>query len=162
MSEQRIHPQAIIDPKAKLADDVTVGPWTLIGADVEIGAGSVIGPHVILKGPTKIGKNNKIFQFSSIGEDPQSVGIQDPTTRLEIGDDNIFREAVTIHRGTAEGAGVTKIGSNSIFMANAHVGHDSVVGDHVVFANNATIGGHVKIGHHVGLSGFTEIGRAHV
>ena len=152
-----IHPQAIVDPKAKLAPDVEVGPWTIIGPDVEIDEGTVIGPHVVLRGPTKIGKFNKIFQFASVGEECQDKKYKGEPTRLEIGDRNIIRECVTIHRGTVQDKGLTKIGDDNLLMAYVHIGHDCVVGNHTVFANNAAIAGHVTVGDFVILGGFTNI-----
>lgn len=152
-----IDSRALIDPTAKLADDVEVGPWSIIGPDVEIGAGTVIGPHVVIKGPTKIGKNNRIFQFSSVGEDCQDKKYAGEPTTLTIGDDNVIREGVTIHRGTIQDAGTTIIGSHNLFMAYAHVAHDCVVGDHVIMANNTAIAGHVHIGDWTILGGFTAV-----
>lgn len=152
-----IDSRALIDPTAKLADDVEVGPWSIIGPDVEIGGGTVIGPHVVIKGPTKIGKNNRIFQFSSVGEDCQDKKYAGEPTTLTIGDDNVIREGVTIHRGTIQDAGTTTIGSHNLFMAYAHVAHDCVVGDHVIMANNTAIAGHVHIGDWTILGGFTAV-----
>src|SRR5690606_17475536 len=129
----RIHPLAIIDPAARLADDVEVGPWTLIGPDVEIGAGTVIGSHVVLKGPTTI------FQFASVGEDCQDKKYKGEPTRLIIGANNVIREGCTLHRGTVQDQGVTRIGSNNLLMAYVHIAHDCVVGDNIIMANNATI-----------------------
>ncbi|AQZ93278.1 acyl-ACP--UDP-N-acetylglucosamine O-acyltransferase [Halopseudomonas phragmitis] len=153
----RIHPQAIVDPSARLADDVEVGPWTLIGPEVEIGAGSVIGSHVVIKGPTRIGRNNRIFQFASVGEDCQDKKYNGEPTRLEIGDNNVIREGCTIHRGTVQDQGVTRIGSNNLLMAYVHVAHDCVVGDNIIMANNATIAGHVQIGNGAILGGYTTV-----
>ena len=152
-----IHPSAIIDPSAKLADDVEVGPWTIVGADVEIGAGSVIASHVVLKGPTKIGCNNKIYQFSSVGEDTPDLKYQGEATRLVIGDNNVIREGVTIHRGTVQDRGETTIGNNNLLMAYVHIGHDSVIGDNTVFVNNASVAGHVYVGDWAILAGYTLV-----
>lgn len=152
-----ISPQAIIDPKAQLADNVEVGPWTCIGPDVVIGSGCRIASHVVIKGPTVIGSNNQIFQFSTIGEDTPDLKYAGEPTRLEIGDNNIFREGVTIHRGTVQDNSVTRIGSNNLLMAYVHVGHDSVLGSHCIFANNAALAGHVKIGDYANISGYTLI-----
>ncbi|MFT6975045.1 MAG: UDP-N-acetylglucosamine acyltransferase, partial [Bermanella sp.] len=116
-----IDPRAIIDPSAELASNVTIGPWTIIGPDVVIGEGTEISSHVVVKGPTTIGKNNRIFQFCTIGEDCQDKKFKGEATRLEIGDDNIFREACTVHRGTTQDNELTKIGSNNLFMVNVHV-----------------------------------------
>ncbi|WP_016955865.1 acyl-ACP--UDP-N-acetylglucosamine O-acyltransferase [Catenovulum agarivorans] len=152
-----IHQTAIIDSKAKLASNVSVGPWSYIGADVEIGEGTVIGSHVVIKGPTKIGRNNKIFQFSSIGEECQDKKYAGEPTRLEIGDNNIIRESVTIHRGTVQDNSLTKIGSGNLLMAYVHIAHDCMVGDNNILANNATLAGHVHVGDFAILGGFTGV-----
>lgn len=153
----RIHPQAIVDPSAQLADDVEVGPWTLIGPGVEIGAGTVIGPHVVVRGLTTIGRNNRIFQFASVGEDCQDKKYQGEPTRLVIGDNNVIREGCTLHRGTVQDKGVTTIGSDNLLMAYVHVAHDCVVGNNIIMANNATIAGHVTIGDGAILGGYTTV-----
>ncbi|MCV6611887.1 MAG: acyl-ACP--UDP-N-acetylglucosamine O-acyltransferase [Amphritea sp.] len=152
-----IDSRAIIHPSAKLADDVSVGPWTEIGADVEIGAGTVINSHVVIKGPTRIGCNNKIYQFASVGEECQDKKYNGEPTELVIGDNNIIREGCTVHRGTVQDNSITVIGSDNLFMANVHVAHDCVVGDHNIFANNCALAGHVHIGDHVILGGFTAV-----
>jgi len=152
-----IHPQAIVDPRARLGKDVHVGAFSIIGPDVHIGDGTWIGPHVVVNGPANIGRDNKIFQFSSIGEAPQDLKYAGEPTRLEIGDRNVIRECCTFSRGTAGGGGVTRVGSDSLFMAYVHVAHDCQVGDRVVFANNATLAGHVEIGAHSILGGFVGI-----
>ena len=152
-----IHPQAIVDPSARLADDVTVGPWSFIGADVEIGAGTVIEPHVVIRGPTQIGAGNHIFQFSSIGEATPDLKYRDEPTRLIIGNDNIIRESVTIHRGTVQGRSETLIGDSNLIMAYAHVGHDSVIGNHTILVNNTALAGHVFVGDWAILSGYTLV-----
>lgn len=152
-----IHPTAIVDPAARLADDVEVGPFTVIGADVEIGAGSRIGPHVVLKGPTRLGERNRIFQFASVGEDCQDKKYAGEPTRLVMGDDNVVREGATLHRGTVQDRGETTIGSRNLFMAYSHVGHDCVIGDDCILANQATLGGHVTLGDFVILGGLTAI-----
>ena len=149
-----IHPTAIIDESAKLAANVEVGPYSIIGADVEIGAGTRIGPHVVIKGPCSIGEGNRIFQFSSIGEDPQDLKYDGELTRLEIGDNNVIREYVTMNRGTEGGGGVTKVGSNNLFMAYIHIAHDCIVGDRVIMANGSSLAGHVTVGEHAILAGF--------
>ncbi len=158
-----IHPTAIIDPSAVLADDVRVGPYSIIGANVTIGAGCDIGPHVVIKGPTTVGQNNRIYQFSSIGEDPQDKKYSDdaPTT-LEIGDDNLIREHVTINRGTVQGGGVTKVGNDNWIMAYVHIAHDCIIGSHTIMANNATLAGHVIIDDYVILGGFTLVSQFNV
>ena len=143
-----IHPQAIIDPSARLASDVTVGPWTYIGPNVEIGAGTRIESHVVIKGPTKIGANNHIYQFASVGEDCQDLKYDGEPTELVIGDNNTIREGCTIHRGTVQDQGITRIGNHNLFMANVHVAHDCVVGSHIIIANNAALAGHVHVDDH--------------
>lgn len=152
-----IHQTAIIDPSAKIAEDVEIGPYTIIGADVEILSGTWIGPHVVINGPTKIGKENKIFQFASIGEQPQDLKYNGQPTRLEIGDRNTIREYVTFNRGTDEDKGLTLIGSDNLFMAYVHVAHDCQVGNHNVFANSASLAGHVVVGDNAILGGFTLV-----
>jgi len=154
----RIHPTAIVDPKARLHETVEVGPYTVIGADVEIGERTWIGPHVVLSGPCRIGKGNKIYQFASIGELSQdkSAKATDPT-RVEIGDDNLIRENVTINRGTMKDTGVTRIGNDNWLMAGAHVAHDCSVGSHTVLANCVLLAGHVHIEDWAILGGFTGV-----
>lgn len=152
-----IHPTAIIDPTARLADDVKVGPWTIIGPNVEIGAGTIIHSHVVIKGPTTIGQHNTIYQFSSVGEDTPDLKYKGEPTRLEIGDHNIIREGVTIHRGTVQDRGVTIIGNHNLIMAYAHIGHDSIVHNHTILVNNSALAGHVEIGDWAILSGFTLV-----
>jgi UDP-N-acetylglucosamine acyltransferase len=152
-----IDPHAIVSPKAKLAPDVTVGPFTVIGPDVEIGPGTVIGPHAVVNGPTRIGAENRIFQFASIGDSPQDKKYKGEPTRLEIGDRNVFRENCTINRGTIHDKGVTRIGNDNLFMAYTHVGHDCEVGNNTVFANCAALGGHVEIGDWVSLGGLSAV-----
>ncbi len=152
-----INSQAIIHPSAKLADDVEVGPWTIIGADVEIGAGSVIASHVVIKGPTVIGKHNRILQFSSVGEDTPDLKYNGEPTRLVIGDYNTIREGVTIHRGTVQDRNETTIGNHNLLMAYVHIGHDSVIGDNCILVNNSALAGHVHIGNWAILSGYTLV-----
>ena len=152
-----IHPSAIIDPSAKLADDVQVGPWTLIGPDVEIGPGSIVESHVVVKGPTYIGSNNHIFQFATIGDSTPDMKYRGEPTRCVIGDNNVFREGVTIHRGTVQDRAETTIGNHNLIMAYAHIGHDSVLGDHVIMVNNSGLAGHVYVGDWVILSGYSLV-----
>lgn len=152
-----IDSRAIIDPSARLAEGVEVGPWSMIGPDVEIGEGTVIGPHVIVKGPTRIGKYNRIFQFCSIGEDTPDMKYKGEPTRLVMGDHNIIREGVTIHRGTVQDRSETTLGSHNLLMAYAHVGHDSVVGNHCIIVNNAGLAGHVHVGDWAIISGYVLI-----
>lgn len=152
-----IHPTAIIHPDARLAADVEVGPWTVIGPDVEIGEGSVIASHVVVKGPTRIGKHNRIYQFSTVGEDTPDLKYKGEPTRLVIGDHNIIREGVTIHRGTVQDRSETTIGDHNLLMAYVHIGHDSVIGNHCILVNNTALAGHVHIGDWAILSGFTLV-----
>lgn len=152
-----IHPQAIIDPTAKIAADVTVGPFTVIGADVEIDSGTNIASHVVINGPTKIGKDNRIFQFASVGEKPQDLKFNDEPTQLIVGDRNTIREYVTLHRGTIDDNSVTKIGSDNLFMVSCHVAHDCLIGDHVILANATALAGHVVIENHAILGGYTTV-----
>jgi len=152
-----IDPRAVIDPAAELEEGVTVGPFSVIGAGVRIGRGTEIGPHVVVKGPTTLGRDNRIFQFASVGEDPQDKKFDGEATRLEIGDRNVIRECATLHRGTVQDQGVTRIGSDNLFMAYIHVAHDCVIGDHVIMANGASLGGHVHIGDWAILGGFSLV-----
>nr|WP_269209233.1 acyl-ACP--UDP-N-acetylglucosamine O-acyltransferase [Methylobacter luteus] len=152
-----IDPTAIIDVKAELAEDVTVGPFSVIGPDVKIDSGTVIGPHVVIKGPTSIGKQNRIYQFTSIGEDPQDKKYASEVTRLQIGDRNTIREFTSMHRGTKQDKGVTQIGNDNLFMAYTHVAHDCIIGDHVIMANGASLAGHVHLNSHAILGGFTLV-----
>ena len=152
-----IDPKAVVDINADIADDVKIGPFSVIGPDVQIDSGTVIGPHVVIKGPTAIGKDNHIYQFASIGEDPQDKKYSDELTRLEIGDRNTIREFCTMHRGTQQDQGLTLIGSDNLFMAYTHVAHDCVIGDHVIMANGASIAGHVHMGDYAILGGFTLV-----
>lgn len=153
----QIDPRAIVDPKAELANDVSVGPFSIIGPDVKIESGTVIHSHVVIKGRTRIGKDNVIYQFSSIGEDTPDLKYQGEPTTLTIGDRNTIREGVTIHRGTVQDRGDTEIGDDNLLMAYVHVGHDSVVGNHCILVNNAALAGHVHIGDWAILSGFTLV-----
>lgn len=152
-----IDPRAVIDPKATLAEDVSVGPYAVIGPDVEVGAGTTIGPHTVINGPARIGRNNRIFQFASLGDAPQDKKYAGEPTRLEIGDGNTIREFVTINRGTVQDQGVTRIGDDNWIMAYVHIAHDCVIGNHTIFANNASLAGHVRIEDHVILGGFTLV-----
>jgi UDP-N-acetylglucosamine acyltransferase len=152
-----IDPRAIIDPSAKIGENVTIGPWTLIGPDVEIGDGTWVGSHVVIKGPARIGKNNKIHQFASLGEAPQSINYAGEDTALEIGDENVIREFCTLNRGTLQGGGVTKVGNRNFFMSYVHIAHDCNVGNDIIFANNAALSGHVKVGDWAGFGGFSAV-----
>jgi UDP-N-acetylglucosamine acyltransferase len=152
-----IHPQAIIDPSAKLADGVSVGPFTIIGANVTIGEGTEVGPHVVIDGPTVIGRENKIYAFASVGGDPQDKKYGGEPTSLEIGDRNVIREYCTISRGTIQDTGVTKIGSDNWIMAYVHIAHDCKIGSDTIFANNTALAGHVEVGDFAILGGFTIV-----
>jgi UDP-N-acetylglucosamine acyltransferase len=149
-----IDPRAIVSPKAELASDVVVGPYTVIGDGVKIGAGTWIGPHAVIEGPATLGENNKVYQFASIGGPPQDLKYKGEPTRLEVGDRNVFREFTTMNRGTVGGGGVTIIGSDNLFMACSHVAHDCRVGSKIVMANYATLAGHVEIGDWVIMGGY--------
>ena len=153
----KIHPSAIIDPKAELDSSVEVGAFTIIGAGVKVGADTRIGSHAVLKGSTTIGKNNHIFQFSSLGEQPQDKKYKDEPTELVIGDNNTIREFCTFNRGTAQDKGVTTIGNNNWIMAYVHIAHDCTIGNNTIFANNASLAGHVDIHDCAILGGFTLI-----
>ena len=161
-----IHKTAIIDPKAKISTNVSIGAYTLIGPNVEIGENSIIQSHVSIVGHTKIGINNKIYSFASIGNDPQDLKFDGEETKLEIGDNNKIREYVTINPGTAGGGGLTKIGNNCLFMVSSHIAHDCLVEDNVILANNVPLGGHAHIESNVIIGGnsavqqFTRVGRS--
>ena len=152
-----IDSRAIIDPSAKLADNVKVGPWSIIGPDVEIGEGTEIASHVVLKGPTVIGKNNRIFQFSSVGEDTPDLKYRGEVTRLVIGDHNVIREGVTNHRGTVQDRAETTIGDHNLLMAYVHIGHDSLIGNHTILVNNTALAGHVQVDDWAILGGYTLV-----
>jgi len=152
-----IHNTAIIDPSARIAKNVEIGPWTLIGPDVEIGEGTWVGPHVVIQGPTKIGRDNKIYQYASVGEVPQDKKFQGEKTFLEIGDRNVIREFCTFNRGTQQDKGATRIGNDNLFMAYVHIAHDCIVGNSTIFANNASLAGHVTVEDHAILGGFTGV-----
>jgi len=152
-----IHPTAIVDPHAELDSSVEVGAYSTIGAQVRIGAGTRIGPHVVVEGRTTIGRDNRIFQFASIGAEPQDKKYAGEPTALEIGDGNTIRECVTINRGTVQDRGVTRIGNDAWIMAYVHVAHDCALGDHVIIANSTNLAGHVEIGDWVFLGGATQV-----
>lgn len=152
-----IHPTAIIEPGAKISADVEIGPYTVIGGHVEIDSGCIISPHVVINGHTRIGKKNRIYQFSSIGEENQDKKYQGEPTRTVIGDNNIIRECVTIHRGTVQDQGVTQIGNDNLIMAYVHIAHDCQIHNQCILANNATLAGHVVLEDQVILGGFTGI-----
>ena len=137
-----IHPTALVAPGARLADDVEIGPYTIIGEHVEIGAGTTVGAHAVITGHTRIGVHNQIFHFVSLGEAPQDKKYDGEPTRLEIGDHNVIREFCTFNTGTVQDRGVTTIGNHNWIMAYVHIAHDCVVGDRTIFANNASLAGH--------------------
>ena len=165
----RIHPSAIVSPEARLAPDVTVGPFAIIEGEVTLGPGCVVGPHVHLIGPLTAGANNRFHTGCVLGDAPQHLGYQGEPTRTEIGDGNIFREYVTVHRGmptsAKPGTGVTTIGSHNLFMVSSHIAHDCKVGNHCIFVNSAVIGGHAEVADRAILSGnsavhqFCRVGR---
>lgn len=152
-----IDARAVVDASARIADDADIGPFTIVGPDVEIGPGCWIGPHVVITGATRLGRNNKVFQFASLGEVPQDLKYQGEPTRLELGDGNTVREGCTMSRGTAGGGGVTRIGDHNLFMAYVHIAHDCEVGNHTIFANGASLAGHVLVQDYAVLGGFTGI-----
>lgn len=152
-----IHPSACVDPDARIGDDVHIGPFCVIGAGVEIGSGTRIGPHVVIDGPTRIGRDNRIHAFAALGGDPQDKKYRGEASRLEIGDRNNIREFVTFNRGTDDDRGVTRIGNDNWLMAYVHIAHDCTVGDHTVFANAASLAGHSVVGDWVTLGGFTLV-----
>jgi UDP-N-acetylglucosamine acyltransferase len=152
-----IHPTAIVHPGARLGAEVSIGAYSLVGEHVEIGAGTRLGPHVVITGHTRIGEGNRVFQFCSLGEEPQDKKYAGEPTRLEIGDCNVIREFCTFNIGTSQDVGVTRLGDHNWIMAYVHIAHDCQVGNHTIFANNATLAGHVHIGDYVILGGFTGV-----
>ncbi|MEO6687952.1 MAG: acyl-ACP--UDP-N-acetylglucosamine O-acyltransferase [Dokdonella sp.] len=152
-----IHATALVDPSVKLGTDVSIGAYSIVGAGVEIGDRTWIGPHVVIEGTTRIGCDNRIFQFASIGAEPQDKKFHGERSELVIGDRNVIREFTTFNRGTDDGGGATRIGDDNWIMAYVHIAHDCRVGNQVVFANNATLAGHVEVGDFVILGGFTGI-----
>ena len=149
--------RAVVDPSAIVHDDAYVGPYAVIGADVEIGPGCRIDAHAVIRGPTRMGADNHVFSFASVGDDPQDKKFGGERTELVIGARNTIREYCTINRGTVQDQGVTRVGNDNWIMAYSHIAHDCVVGDHTIFANNASIAGHVHVGDHVLLGGFTAV-----
>ena len=152
-----IHERAVVSDRARVHEEASIGPYSIVGPDVEIGPGTRIESHVVLKGPCVIGRDNHIFQFASIGDDPQDKKYAGEPTRLVIGDRNTIREYCTINRGTVQDAGVTRVGNDNWIMAYVHIAHDCVVGDQTIFANNSTLAGHVHIGDWAILGGFTAV-----
>lgn len=157
MTANNIHPTAIVHLGAKLGQGVEIGPYTLVGEHVEIGDNTWVGPHVVLTGHTRIGRDNRIFQFCSLGEIPQDKKYANEPTRLEIGDRNVIREFCTFNCGTAQDVGVTRLGDDNWIMAYVHLAHDCQIGNHTIFANNASLAGHVQVGDWVILGGFTTV-----
>jgi len=157
MASPGVHPTAVVSARAELAESVKVGPYTIIGDGVQIGADTEIGAHSVLEGPAKIGASNKIYPFATLGTAPQDLKYQGTPTLLVVGDHNIFREYVTINRGTEHGGGVTRIGNHSYFMAYCHVAHDCTIGNHSILANCATLAGHVLIEDHVVFGGLAAV-----
>ena len=149
-----IHPTAVIDPGARLGEGVSVGAFTLVGPDVEIGDRCQIGPHCSFAGPTRIGRDNRFIGHCAVGGEPQDKKFAGERTELVIGDRNVFREFVTLNRGTGNGGGVTRIGDDNWMLAYTHVAHDCIVGNHCIFSNNTTLAGHVTVGDWVIISGF--------
>lgn len=152
-----IHPSAIIHPGARLGAKVSIGAYSIVGEHVEIGDDTRIGPHVVIEGRTRIGRNNRVFQFCSLGAAPQDKKYANEPTRLEIGDGNTIREFCTLNCGTAQDAGVTRLGHDNWIMAYVHLAHDCQIGDHTIFANSAQLAGHVHVGDHAILGGFTGV-----
>ena len=152
-----VHPTAIVSAGARLAPDVSVGPFSLVGPEVEIGAGTTVASHVVLAGRTRIGRRNRIFQFASVGEIPQDRKYGGEPTATAIGDDNVVREFVTIHAGTALDRGTTTIGDRNLFLAYTHVAHDCLIGNDTTFSNNAQLAGHVVVGDYAVLGGFVGV-----
>ena len=153
----KIHSTAIIDPKAEIAADVEISPYAVIGPDVKIDSGTWVGPHAVITGSTTIGKDNRIFQFASVGAEPQDKKYKGEPTTLTIGDRNVIRESVPINRGTTQDIGRTEIGDDNWIMAYVHIAHDCIVGNNTIFANNATLAGHVTIHDYAILGGFTLV-----
>jgi UDP-N-acetylglucosamine acyltransferase len=152
-----IDPRADVHPSAEIDPSVEVGPFSIIGANVRIGADTWIGPHVVIRGPTEIGRENRIYQFASVGEAPQDRSYRGEPTRLVIGDRNVIRESTTLSRGTERGRGETRIGHDNLIMAYVHIAHDCVIGNHIIFSNAASLAGHVEIQDHCTLGGFTLV-----
>ena len=147
----------MVDPGAELGDGVVVGPHAVVGAQVVVGDGCRIDAAAQLQGPSRLGRNNRIYPFACIGFDPQDLKFEGERTELVVGDDNHFREHSTVHRGTGHGGGLTTVGNGNLFMVGTHIAHDCKVGDQTIFANNATLAGHVEVDHHAVISAFTSV-----
>jgi UDP-N-acetylglucosamine acyltransferase len=152
-----IHPSALIDPSARIGENVSIGAFSIIGPDVEIGDGTTIGPHVVIESQTRIGRDNRIWQFASLGAAPQDKKFHGEKTRLEIGDRNVIREFVSFNRGTDDGGGLTSIGNDNWLMAYVHIAHDCRVGNNTIFSNASSLAGHVTVDDWVILGGFTLV-----
>ena len=152
-----IHPTAVVDPGAELGDDVVIGPNAIVGAQVVLGDGCRIDAGGQVQGPTRLGEGNHVYPYACVGFDPQDLKFAGEHTELEVGDRNHFREHTTVHRGTGSGGGLTRIGSDNLFMVGTHIAHDCMVGNHTIFANNATLAGHVEVGDHAVISAFTSV-----
>jgi UDP-N-acetylglucosamine acyltransferase len=153
----RVHPTAIVSAEARLAADVTIGAFSLIGPEVELGAATTVASHVVITGRTRLGQRNRVFQFASVGEIPQDRKYGGEPTRTSIGDDNVIREFVTIHAGTAQDRGITTIGDRNLLLAYSHIAHDCLIGDDTTFSNNAQLAGHVVVGDYAVLGGFVGV-----
>jgi len=152
-----IHPTAIIETGAELGTDVSIGAYSVIGSNVKIGDGSRIASQVVIEGHTELGANNQVFSFTAIGGEPQSISYKGEPTQVRIGDNNVFRENITVNRGTVGDEGITSIGSNNLFMAYVHIAHDCRLGSDLLFSNNASLAGHVRVGDYVVLAGYTLV-----
>lgn len=153
----KIHPTAVVEQGAELGVDVSIGAFSVISKDAKIGDGTVIDPQVVIAGETHMGANNRVFSFTAIGGEPQSVSYKQEPTKVRIGDNNTFRENITVHRGTMEDEGITSIGSNNLFMAYVHIAHDCRLGSELLFSNNASLAGHVRVADYVVLAGYTLV-----
>jgi len=153
----KAHPTAIIDPHAQIANSVSVGPYSVIGENVELAEDCEVMSHVVLDGHTRMGRGNRVFPWAAIGLPPQDLKYQGEPTRLEVGDGNVFREFITVHRGTAEGGGMTRIGSHNLLMAYVHIAHDCLLGSHIIMANGASLAGHVVIQDHASVGAFCGV-----
>ncbi len=152
-----IHPTAIIEPGAVLGTDVSIGAFSVIGPNVKIGDGTKIAPHVVIEGHTELGANNQVFSFTAIGGEPQSISYKGEPTQVKIGDNNVFRENITVNRGTMDDEGITVIGNDNLFMAYVHIAHDCRLGSDLLFSNNASLAGHARVGDYVVLAGYTLV-----
>jgi UDP-N-acetylglucosamine acyltransferase len=146
--------RAVVSPSARVADGVRIGPFAIVGDEVELGEGCVLESHAVVKGPSTLGRNNHVHSFATVGGDPQDLTYTGQRVRLEVGDSNEFREFCAVHRGTVKGGGTTRIGSHNLIMAYAHIGHDCVIGDHVILTNGAQLAGHVVVEDYAGISAF--------